>query len=342
MPNNPLTIGCLASLALASTSAQALIVAGANGGANTSNHTTRSQLETALGLSFPIYDNVISFVSPGDTTSGIYLGHNAATSDVWVLSARHIGFSASYGSTVTIDGLAYDRQADGDGLGFLVGGDLRLIRYRRTDLAVPSLPAIKLATAIPAGGDSVVMIGFGRNRVENASINPATSDAVSLGVGTGYTWANTHIKRWATNNVENEFPDGSEIPAPVTGPLGTFSLGPYNTIGFATDFDQPGPSQWLTSNEGQGANGDSGGGTFFYTGSEWQLTGIFTAIATLSGQVGSSAGFGNLTFTTNISSYSQGIATALNGAVLVPEPSSLGLGLVSSILLLGRRRRLQK
>ncbi len=134
---------------LLSPHASAVIVAGASGGGNTTNNTTQAQYESEYLISFPIYDNVIQY----SDASGIYLGHNASTKDVWVLTALHITTGASAGSTVVIDGLAYNRQAEGiDGYGVQVGGDLRLVRYKRVDLAVPSLQAVAISTTVPVAG----------------------------------------------------------------------------------------------------------------------------------------------------------------------------------------------
>jgi hypothetical protein len=334
MKTNIQNIGLiLASLTLP---ASAVIVAGASGGGNTANNTMAAHFQSEYGISFPAYDNVIGY----SDASGIYLGYNAATRDVWVLTARHVSSSLTQGGTVTIDGLVYNRQPNGvDGFGLLPGGDLRLVRYNRGDLAVPTLPAVNISTSAPIAGTGLFMVGHGQNRTQNATLNSSTSDAVSVTVGTGYNWSGRTIKRWGTNQIEAEFLNGLESTLPVAGTIGTFSLGPYSTIGYMTDFDQPDFGQWLSSNEAQGSLGDSGGSAFYYSGGQWYLSGIFTAVVGFSGQAGNTAAFGNLSLLTDVASYSGTINTALGGVTLIPEPASPAFLLLSSVAIFSRRRR---
>jgi hypothetical protein len=301
-----------------------VIVAGASGGGDTLNNTTAAQYLSETGVAFPIYDNVIQYSDAG----GIYLGYNAATHDVWVLTARHINTDASAGATVTIGGQVYDRQPEGtDGYGDLVGGDLRLVRYQRTDLGVPSLPSVTLASAAPTAGTQVTMVGYGQNRVQAATTNKNTSDAVAVGgSSTGYQWSGTNIKRWGINNIEANSLEG------------TFSLGSYTTVGFVTRFDQPGTNQWLSTNEAQGSLGDSGGGAFTYSGGHWYLTGTFSGVSNNTGQDANTAAFGNYTVFTDISTYNAAIQSTI-GVTLVPEPSTALLSAAGVAVLLSRRRR---
>lgn len=316
--------------------ASAVIVAGASGGGNTSNNTTAAQFQSEIGFSIPIYENVIRY----SDASGIYLGYNPANKDVWVLTARHVSSNVTQGATVTIDGLTYNRQpAGGDGLGLLPGGDLRLVRYNRPDLAVPTLPAINISTTAPTAATELYMVGYGQNRTQSATTNAFTSDAVSVTVGTGYNWSGTTIKRWGTNQIEAEFLNAFEVPTAVSGTTGTFSMGPYNTIGYMTDFDEPGIGQWLNSNEAQGSLGDSGGSTFHYSGGEYFLSGIYSAVAGFGGQAANTSAFGNLSLITDVASYSDAIDTALGGVTLIPEPSSGSLILLTSLMMISHRRR---
>jgi hypothetical protein len=313
----------LSILASLTVPASAVIVAGASGGGNTANNTTAAQFQSEYGISFSAYDNVIRY----SDASGIYLGYDAATKDVWVLTARHVSSSLTQGATVTIDGLVYNRQPNGvDGFGLLPGGDLRLVRYNRGDLAVPTLPAVNISTSVPIAGTGLLMVGHGQNRTQNAALNGSTSDAVS-------------VKRWGTNQIETEFLDGLESTVPVAGTTGTFSLGSYNTIGYMTDFDQPGIGQWLNSNEAQGSLGDSGGSAFYYSGGQWYLSGIFTAVVGFGGQAGNTAAFGNLSLLTDVASYSGAVNTALAGVTLIPEPASPALVFLAGLAIFSRRRR---
>lgn len=326
----------VSALAILTAPAPAVIVAGASGGGNTANNTSAAQFQGEYGVPMPVYENVISY----SDASGIYLGYDAATKDVWVLTARHVNSSATQGNTVTIDGKVYTRQpGDGDGFGFLPGGDLRLVRYRRTDLAVPSLPAVRLSSTVVSPGTALFMAGYGKNRVQDASVSALTSDAVSVTVGTGYNWSGTNIKRWGVNQVEAEFLNALESTGPVTGPTGTISLGPYSTICYMTDFDAPSSGSWLTSNEAQGSLGDSGGGAFYHFDGQWYLSGIFTSVAGFGGQAANSSAFGNLSLLTDVSSYHTAIQTALNQVTLIPEPEAPFLMLLTSVTWLSRRRR---
>jgi hypothetical protein len=322
--------------ALAVTPAAAVIVAGASGGGNTSHNTTSAQFLSEYGFEAPVIDNIIAY----SDASAVYLGYNPATADVWVLTARHVTSNASAGATVIIDGLTYQRQADGaDGFGLLPGGDLRLVRYRHDDLAVPSLPAVEIATTMPIAGAGLLMAGFGQNRTQNATTGAFTSDASAFTVGTGYNWSGTRLLRWGTNAVESEFLNALESGAAVSGTTGTFSMGSYTTSGFMTDFDQPGIGQWLSANESQGSLGDSGGGAFTYDGSRWYLAGIFSAVVGFQNQPSSTSAFGNLSLLTNVASYSASIDSALGGATLIPEPSSLMMAAATGGACLLRRRR---
>lgn len=315
--------------------ASAVIVAGASGGGNTANNTTETQFQSEYGISFPAFENVIRY----SDASGIYLGYDPATRDVWVLTARHVSSSLTQGDTVTIDGLVYNRQPNGvDGFGALPGGDLRLVRYNRGDLAVPSLPAVNISTSIATAGTGLFMVGYGQNRVQDATVSPLGSDAVSVTVGTGYNWVGPTIKRWGVNQIEAEFLDSLET-VPVTGATGTFSMGAYDTIGYMTDFDQPLSGQWLSSNEAQGSRGDSGGSAFYYSGGEWYLSGIYAAVSGFEGQAGNTSAFGNLSLLTDVASYSGAIDGALGGVTLVPEPGSFALWVLASAAALSRRSR---
>lgn len=331
----PPLLRILSVFALTMTRSTAVIVAGASGGGNTTSNTTSAQFAGEYGFAAPVIDNVIAY----SDASGVYLGYNPATADVWVLTARHVSTNASAGATVVIDGLTYQRQPEGaDGFGLLPGGDLRLVRYRRNDLAVPSLSAVELNTTIPVAGASLLMAGFGQNRTQNATTNAFSSDASTFTVGTGYNWSGTRMLRWGVNAVEAEFLNALESGAAVSGTIGSFSMGSYTTSGFMTDFDQPGFGQWLASNEAQGSLGDSGGGAFVYDGSQWRLAGIFSAVVGFQNQPSSTSAFGNLSLLTDVASYGASINTALGGITLIPEPSSAALLAAGAALLLRRRR----
>lgn len=307
--------------------ASAVIVAGAGGGGNTTNNTTAAQFYAETGIPLPALSNVIQY---GNNGSGVYLGYDPNTREVWVLTARHIYTDITTGSSVTIDGLSYNRVSSGAQYAELVVGDLRLVKYKRADNQVPSLTSLSVSTTVPAASTSLVMAGYGRNRVEAAAITSGSNDSVSTSVGTGYHWAGTRIMRWGTNVVENL--GGGDTLTDVNLGLG------YLTTTFITDFDTPGGGQWLSSNEAQGSSGDSGGAAFINDNGEWVLAGIMSTVAGFSGQDTNSAAFGNLTYITDVNTYSSDIQNAI-GVTLIPEPSVTALLTTIGSLALLRRKR---
>jgi hypothetical protein len=209
------------------------------------------------------------------------------------------------------------------------GSDLALLTLTNVDGIMPSLPVVNLATSTPSIGTGVIMAGFGRNRVQDATTNASTSDAVAVPDGTGYTTTLSQIKRWGTNETVKVNPSGP--PSPV----GTLNIGGRLTTAFTADFDQPASGQWLTNNEAQAVIGDSGGGVFLADGT---LSGIIVAV---SGSDVTDAAFGEKTYFADIASYKTAIDSAI-GYALVPEPSTTALlffGLGSVFLVALRPRR---
>ena len=309
----------IANLSLVIT-ARAVIVAGANGGSSNSNNTTGAQLNAALGSAFPYYDNVVQY----SDSSGTYLGYNASTRDVWVLSAAHV---TDNNSAITIAGQSYPFQQRYT----IAGLDLELNRYRRGDLAVPNLIAVPLATMIPTINTSLLMTGYGRNRVETATVGINTPDSVDVSVANdnsirGYNWSATSIKRWGFNRVS---------ASPFTGMI-TDSIAGYGTMLF-TDFDQPGINQWISSNEAGVAVGDSGGGMFYLEGGQWKLLAMNNLLYNLVGQDSSTTAFGDYAAHLNLSSYSTDIF-GITGS-LIPEPSAAMFVCLSALGLILRRSR---
>ncbi len=319
---------CFLVISFAATSIlPAFIVAGANGGGNTSNNTTAASLNSVAPQFFPYFDNVIHY---SDST-GVYLGHDT-NFDIWVLSAAHVNNS---NANITIDGLSYTFQqrfeAAGDGSqNDGVSGDVELLRYSRLDNAVPTLPAVKLAPADPGVSEVAFLIGRGRNRVEDAPTSSTSGNFSTQSGSEGYHWSGSFIKRWGTNNVE----DVSGILAPPDSTR-QYSIGGRIITGWETDFDKPQSGEWLDTNEAQGSNGDSGGGAFVLVNGEWQMVGFPSAIT---GSVANFAGFGNTTIFNNIATYKDEI-DAITGGALIPEPGASLLILLGGAGLLLRRPR---
>lgn len=296
----------------------AVIVAGANGGGNTSNNTTAAQMQLSLGLGDAgFFNNVV----PYSDATAVYLGWRNTIHGPrgYALSAMHIGFASS----ITIQGNSYSVTRTR-----IMSSDLAVLTLSSGIFDMPTLPVISLSSSSPATGTPVIMAGNGRNRVQNATTNAFTSDAVPVADGTGYTSTTPRIVRWGTNETLHF---GSN-PLAV---LASANIGGFSTLVFQTEFNTPSAGTWTTTNEAQAVVGDSGGGIFAYDGS---LLGIMAAV---SGSNTAQAAFGNETYAINIASYASGIES-ITGTNLIPEPGS-GTLLVCAALLffLIRRKQLQ-
>lgn len=279
----------------------AVVVAGANGGGNTSNNTTAAQMASQLGLTnTAFYNNILPYSDAGS----VYLGWANTVNGprAYLLSAMHITLS----NTMLINAVSYSvtRQS-------INGSDLALLTLSNVNGTMPSLPVVGLAGTTPGVGTGVIMAGFGRNRVQDATTNAATSDAVAVAEGTGYNTTTPQVLRWGTNQTV-------KFNNPLPSPTGTITVAGRTTTVFVTDFDQPSSGEWLTTSEAQAVIGDSGGAVF---GSDGTLYGVVSAV---SGLDATDAAFGEKTFFANIATYKTAIDTAI-GQNLVPEPATMTL-----------------
>jgi hypothetical protein len=282
-----------------------VVVAGANGGGNTTNNTTSAQMTAQLGLTnTAFYDNVLPYSDAGS----VYLGWASTSSGprAYLLSAMHITLS----NTMLINAVSYSvtRQS-------ISGSDLALLTLANVDGIMPSLPVVNLASSTPSVGTSVIMAGFGRNRVQAATTNASVSDAITLTNGTGYTTTSPQVQRWGTNATARANSSGFDSATII------IALGASNTTAIATQFDAPATNAWLSTSEAQAVLGDSGGGVFTTNGT---LAGIVAAVSAN----GLEAEFTDKTYFTDIATYKAAVDTAI-GYTLVPEPST------SALLLLG-------
>ncbi len=297
-------------LALLSCAASAVVVAGANGGGNTTNNTTSAQLNAQLGLTnTAFYNNVLPYSDAGS----VYLGWASTSSGprAYLLSAMHISLS----NTMLINAVSYSvtRQA-------ISGSDLALLTLANVDGIMPSLPVVNLASSTPSIGSSVIMAGFGRNRVQAATTNANVPDAITLTNGTGYTTTSPQVQRWGTNVTVRANAAGQ--PSPTT----TINVGTNPTTVLVTQFDTPADNTWLTTSEAQAVLGDSGGGLFTTDG---RLAGIVAAVSAN----GLEAEFGEKTFFADVASYKTAVDTAI-GYPLVPEPATSALVACGAVALL--------
>ena len=289
-------------LALLPCAASAVVVAGANGGGNTTNNTTSAQMTAQLGLTnTAFYNNVLPYSDAGS----VYLGWANTSSGprAYLLSAMHISLS----NTMLINAVSYSvtRQS-------ISGSDLALLTLANVDGIMPSLPVVALASSTPSIGTSVIMAGFGRNRVQAATTNASVSDAITLTNGTGYTTTSPQVQRWGTNRT---------VAPSFIAPTATITVAGRTSTVTATQFDTLTNNTWLTTSEAQAVLGDSGGGLFTTNGI---LAGIVAAVSAN----GLEAEFTNKTYFTDIATYKAAVDTAI-GYTLVPEPST------SALLLLG-------
>ena len=232
--------------------------------------------------------------------SAVYLGNR------WVITANHVGS----GST-TLSGTTY---AMVPGSNVILSNNGTPGRTANADLLMyqldtdPGLPALTIAATAPADTAAVTMIGAGRDRgalttwFVNTIPNPWvwTVDNVTPNAA-GYAWAGSRTMRWGTNA--------------ITGTADWIDYNPgffVSVLALQTTFDDlPGDST-----EAQAAVGDSGGAVFSKNGASWELAGIMLAIDAYSGQPGSTAVFGNNTYSADLSFYRSQIV------MVVPEPSA--------------------
>lgn len=288
----------------------AVVVAGASGGGNTLNNTTQEQMESELGISDAgFYQNVIAYSDAG----AVYIGWADTDNGrrAYALTAQHITFA----STLVINGITYSVTRTQ-----ISNSDVALLTLSQTEGLMPSLSALTLASSTPSIGTSVIMAGYGRDRVQDAATTPNGSDAVVLVTGsTGYTTESQTIKRWGTNTT-----------ASIGGQPTTQIAISGTTVVAATVFSQPGNGQWLSTNEAQAVRGDSGGGVFSYSG---VLYGLMSTVSNPS-EVGTVAFFGQATYFANIATYKSAIESAI-GYSLIPEPSPVFLLLAAGLGIFG-------
>lgn len=263
-------------------SAGAVIVQGGDG----------SQNATPLGAGSGWY-----YVGSVGGASGVYLGETNGA--FWVLTAAHVGVGS-----FTLNGITYGMVANS---AVTLGGNADLVLFRID--ADPGLAALDIATATPAIGTPVTMIGYGVGRdAEPTRWTLDWNETNAGGVYQGYKWTGESIKRWGTNTVS-----------------GFGSGGSLSTVTFRTTFN---------TGTAQATLGDSGGGVFLADGT---LAGLMIAVQTMAGQPDGTSIFSALIGTENrtqiadLSAYRSEILGIMN-SVVVPEPRTLALVLLGGAL----------
>ncbi len=251
--------------------------------------------------------------------SAVYLG------DRWAITATHVWTGAT-----TFSGTTY-QNVPGSEITLSNNGAAGKTAY--TDLVLyrlatdPGLPSLQIAQSTPTNGSAVTMIGAGRDRgaytewLVNTGTTPWawTVNNVSPNFA-GYLWQSTRTMRWGTNDIGA----AGWITYTIDSPKSAYVV--QTTFNYSTAY----------SNEAQSAPGDSGGAVFFKNGSTWELTGIMLVTDAYSGQPGSTAVFGNNTFSADLSFYRSQIVA------VVPEPSSIALAAIGGLALLVRRRAIRR
>jgi hypothetical protein len=244
--------------------------------------------------------------------TGVYIG------DGWVLTANHVAIR-----NIVLGGVFYDP---------IPGTEVQLttdpsnladlVLFRIAD--PPSLSPLKLAAAVPAPGEAVVMIGRGNNRaVDKTYWNPSWQEVPPPGFFAGWKQSAGRTIRWGTNTI-------TEVNLDIVG-AGAL------TREFAVEFDD-------LVDEGQAVAGDSGGAVFIKRGGEWELAGIMNFVQLFEDQPADTEVFGNDTFAVDLSFYRDQIIALTTPATLVPAlppwgMALLGIGLVVVGAALARRRR---
>ncbi|MBW2289532.1 MAG: DUF4215 domain-containing protein [Deltaproteobacteria bacterium] len=214
----------------------------------------------------PVDDPGFESVGKRGSLTGIYLGYG------WVLTAAHVG-----DGDIVLGGVTYPA-VGGSEIVLIHSGSLYAdIALFRVDPA-PALLPLSIRASAPSPDDEVVMIGQGRNRGDPFSyFNPPSQDD-------GYLWGTGRAIRWGSNVV---YQSGNDL-----------ELSGKTTRAFTTDFTRNDPGD-----ECQSANGDSGGAVFIDDGGGWELGGVMFAIAPFDEQPASTAVYGNLTYSADLSYY---------------------------------------
>lgn len=214
----------------------------------------------------PVDDPGFASVGTRGSQTGIYLGYG------WVLTASHVGS----GDTI-FGGVTYPAITGSQIVLVHSGSVLADLALYRVD-PVPPLSPLVIRASTPSVNDEVVMIGQGRNRGDPFSFfDPPDQDD-------GYLWGVGRAVRWGTNVV-----DQIGIDLVQAG---------KTTHAFATEFTRAAPQD-----ECQAASGDSGGAVFIDDGGGWELAGVMLAIFPYQGQPASTAVYGNLTASADLSYY---------------------------------------
>ncbi len=269
--------------------------------------------------SAPVDDPGFANVGVRGSATAVYLGNR------YVITANHVGAgSVNFGgSSYAAEGGTTVRLDNPMGMGLSAKTDLIIFRLASD----PGLPSLSVTTSAPSVGDDFVMIGRGRTREIgetmwdiNTGTDPDTWTETLIEAeaeAEGYDTSSVRTIRWGDN----------EMAGTQTINLGTHG----DVLSLYTQFDEAG-----MTHEAQAVAGDSGGAVFWKDGGEWKLAGIINAVGgpTYDGASNQWAYYTAFTYAADLSEYSDQFIH------LIPEPGVCSLLLVSSGIVLFRRRRL--
>jgi len=192
---------------------------------------------------------------PGDGVIGRWATNASAVAvgPNFALTTRHQG--GGEGSEITFGGQSYTVAEVFDCVDGGSEVDLRLVRIMGSNGAPANLGEyVSLYTASDEAGQAAVIGGMG--------LGSGAEITTSSGTTYGYEWQGPASLRWGTNTI-----DYAEGLRPMS------RSGYYSRI-IVTDFDEITPGGSASAHEAALADGDSGGGLFVYSDSQWLLAGV--------------------------------------------------------------------
>lgn len=290
----------MAALILPLPLVRAVVISSGNGSGNTN------------APSGPNGDLGWNYVGSLNGASGVYLGGGNGLG--WVLTANHVGFG-----NFTLNGTTYSAIAgSGQQIGSIDLYAFRITVGQGTGLSL--LSNLTLAGTSPAAGETLTMIGNGKDRAPGVTTwfidttQPSWTWSTSSFSGAtatvqGFLLQGTSSKRWGSN-----LSDGTTNINFTSMIQTTFLGGAHNA---------------------QAVLGDSGGGVLTAIGSGYQLSGIIDLMGTLNNQPGLTAVAYDTSYAIDIATYREQII-AVTG---IPEPSVWMLSLTGLGVLIATARR---